>query len=177
MTEALDRQAEALLRLRVLVLALGESAHAKWWRSQFFTEAGLRFLERLYPRTYGAAAIRAATPAARNLHDASIGRGGVYHLFRLPEDLERQIHTLTGNGDAGKIVADVTPILADRASLLQRLETFATDPPASAMGPQRLGTSKDLRRPDVTATIAGAYLYAFRNNGRVFPYFVSERTS
>lgn len=40
-----------ILRLRAVVLALGESAAPAWWKTEFMNETGPRFLERLYPRT------------------------------------------------------------------------------------------------------------------------------
>lgn len=48
------------LRLRALVLALGECSRPPWWKTEFMNETGLRFLERLYPRTSFQAAIHAA---------------------------------------------------------------------------------------------------------------------
>jgi hypothetical protein len=52
---------------------------------------GLSFLQRIYPRTFVAAAIRSATRIAQKEHDARIGRGQVMHLFRLPQASERAI--------------------------------------------------------------------------------------
>ncbi len=48
------------LRLRAVVLALGESASPAWWKTEFLNETGLRFLDRLYPRTSVHAAVHAA---------------------------------------------------------------------------------------------------------------------
>ncbi|MCX7634437.1 MAG: BrxE family protein, partial [Syntrophales bacterium] len=53
-----------ILRLRAVVLALGESASPAWWKTEFMNETGLRFLERLYPRTTFQAAVHAAGKAA-----------------------------------------------------------------------------------------------------------------
>jgi hypothetical protein len=57
------------LRLRALVLALGESTTPAWWKTEFMNETGLRFLERLYPRTSFQAAVHAAGKAASDAHD------------------------------------------------------------------------------------------------------------
>jgi len=48
------------LELRILVLTLGETGHAGWWKSKFMSPIGLSFLERLYPRSTFAAAVRSA---------------------------------------------------------------------------------------------------------------------
>ncbi|MCH7912320.1 MAG: BrxE family protein [Deltaproteobacteria bacterium] len=175
MVDSLERQSGALLHLRVLVLTLGEAPHAKWWRTQFLTETGLRFLERLYPRTYGASAVQAAGAAARILHDSSIGRGGVYHLFRLPDSLEQRIHSLMLGGNAETIVTELKPVLGDRVALQERLSAFATDTVEAQNGPQRLGNSLDLERPKIVEKIAAVYTQAFQKNERVFPYFDVER--
>ena len=53
-----------VFRLRALVLALGESTAPAWWKTEFMNETGLRFLERLYPRTSFQAAVHAAGKAA-----------------------------------------------------------------------------------------------------------------
>jgi hypothetical protein len=87
------------LRLRALVLALGESATPAWWKTEFMNETGLRFLERLYPRTSFRAAVHAAGKAACDVHDKAVGRVGVYHLFRLPEALETEMNRIPPHTD------------------------------------------------------------------------------
>lgn len=172
-----DAVAETILRLRVLVSALGGSAHARWWRTEFLTPAGLRFLERLYPRTSHSAAIHATAAAARALHDSSIGRGGTYHLFRLPERFEGQVRTLAGNGFLDQVVRDLLPSLETREPLLARFDGLSPELPESEPGPQRIGSVRDLRRNNgVVARWAGAYFHAFRSEYRVFPYLEVEKS-
>jgi hypothetical protein len=88
------------LRLRALVLLLGETAVPVWWKTEFMNETGFRFLERLYPRTYYRAAVHAAGKAACEALDKAVGRAGLYHLFRLPESLETELHTFTPSDNA-----------------------------------------------------------------------------
>ena len=73
----------SILQLRILVLSLGEAHHAGWWKSQFLSPTGISFLERIYPRSKFAAAVRSATRAALTIHDTNIGKGEVFHLFRI----------------------------------------------------------------------------------------------
>lgn len=176
MTELVEQHVESLARLRVLVLVLGGAGQARWWRTEFLTNAGLRFLERLYPRTSPAAAIRATGVAARDLHDSSIGRGGVYHLFRLPEPFEGQLHSLAGRGFFDEILRDLGSSLDAREALLTQFEGLATELPETEPGPQRIGSVRDLRRGNLMGRWAGAYLQAFRKEYRVFPYVEAERT-
>lgn len=176
MTEPIEQQSRYFSRLRVLVLILGESGHAKWWRTQFLTDAGLRFLDRLYPRTSCSAAIQAASVAARAIHDSSIGRGRVYHLFRLPDPLEGHLHALATEGYLDKIVAELSPSLDDKEALLARFDSLSTDQPEVEAGPQRMGSIRDLKCGSLLGKWAAAYLHAFRSDYRVFPYVEVERT-
>lgn len=176
MTELIERQSQSLARLQVLVSVLGDAAHAKWWRTEFLTAAGLRFLDRLYPRTSCAAAVRATGVAARELHDSSIGRGGVYHLFRLPEPFEGRVHALAAGGFFDQILRELGPSLESREALLAQFDSLATELPETEPGPQRVGSVRDLRRGNLLGRWAGAYLHAFRKDYRALPYVEAERT-
>lgn len=170
------QQTESLARLRAFVSVLGGAAHAKWWRTEFLTAAGLRFLDRLYPRTCCAAAIRATGVAARELHDSSIGRGGVFHLFRLPDPYEGQLHALAMNGFFDQVLGDLGSSLEDGETLLAQFESFGAELPEMQPGPQRIGSVSDLRRGNLLRRWAGAYLHAFREEYRIYPYVEAERT-
>ena len=173
-TRSVPRQIETLVRLRIVVSVLGEAAHAKWWRTEFLTAAGLRFLDRLYPRTNRTAALHSAGTAAREMHDTSIGRGGVYHLFRLPEPLEGQYRALARDGHVDELVREIEPILGDRTALLTQLDVLAGGGPEAAPGPQRIGNVRDLNNGASLGRWASAYGHAFRNDYRVFPYVETE---
>jgi hypothetical protein len=177
MTQVIEQQTEWLARLRILVAVLGEVPHAKWWRTDFLTAAGQRFLNRLYPRTSCAAAIRATSVAARGLHDSSIGRGGVYHLFRLPGPFEAQLDAMAWRGFFDQIIRGLNSSLDASDSLVAQIESLAGgDLPESEPGPQRIGSVRDLGRGVLLEKWAGAYLHAFRKEYRVFPYVEAERT-
>ena len=156
-----------LLRLRILVLTLGETRHAAWWKSQFLSHTGLSFLEHIYPRSTFAAAVRSAGRAARAVHDANVGKGDVFHLFRLSRDMERRIDaTLTEQSRA--LQTRYHPLLEERAQLLGALEVLAGEAPAgSSVGPMRLSAKPGEWAP----AMAAAYWQAFRDGTQVFPYF------
>ncbi len=162
-----------LLKLRILVLALSESHHAAWCKSQFLSHTGLSFLERIYPRSTFAAAVRSAGRAAQAIHDANVGRGDVFHLFRLSRELERQIDAaLTGQSQT--LQTQYHPLLMDREQLLEALEPLAGDAAAgSSVGPARLPA----RPGEWVPAMAAAYLQAFRDGTQVFPYFEAEKVS
>ena len=160
----------SLLDLRILILALGEAHHAAWYKSQFLSPIGLSFLERIYPRSTFAAAVRSVGRAARAVHDASIGTGAVFHLFRLPRQTEREIDAVLDERST-ELVDRYRPLLADRASLMHALQemagasTTASDPPL--VGPVRLSAG----RAEQVSTMAAAYCGAFQQDTQVFPYF------
>ena len=169
---------QSLLHLRILVLTLGEARHAGWWGSQFLSSVGLSFLERIYPRSTFAAAVRSASRAARAVHDANVGKGEVFHLFRLPRQTEQEIDSALAEQATG-LAAQYSALLADRAALLQTLETMTTALPAieasslvTAVGPLRLSVN----RRDWAPALARAYHSAFQRDVQVFPYFEIERT-
>jgi hypothetical protein len=66
----------------------------------------------------------ASCEAARRVHDARIGKGRVYHLFRLPHVTEQKLqrHALTGDAMA------LATAFESKDKALQTLETLAREP-------------------------------------------------
>lgn len=163
------------LRLRALVLALGECSRPPWWKTEFMNETGLRFLERLYPRTSFQAAVHAAGKAASDTHDRSVGRVGVYHLFRLPESLETEMNRMPPNSDEGFFSA-LRAALGHPERLMELLIPLCggagTD---GAPGAKRIGTEKDLMTVAGFEKTAAVYHHAFAQGKPGFPYFAAEQ--
>jgi hypothetical protein len=67
-----------LVTLRLIAATAGERVVPSWWRTQFLTEAGLRSMRRIFPRTALGSALACVTEAARAEHDSRIGIGGVF---------------------------------------------------------------------------------------------------
>lgn len=162
------------IRLRALILALGESSKPAWWKTEFMNETGLRFLERLYPRSPVRAAVHAAGKAACEAHDRAVGRVGVYHLFRLPESLEMEIYSLpTFEND--EFVSCWRSCLGRREDLMEMLSTLCGDqkPAASIAGPKRIGTERDATEIKTLVMAAAVYRDAFKQGKPAFPYFAA----
>ena len=165
------------LRLRALVLALGESTTPAWWKTEFMSETGLRFLERLYPRTSFQAAVHAAGKAASDAHDRASGRVGVYHLFRLPESLEAEMNRISPDFDE-EFVSRFRAGLGHPDKLMELLASLCSGAAGTdvAPGAKRIGTDKDLMTADGFEKTAEVYLHAFAHGKVGFPYFAGDRS-
>ncbi|QVL35510.1 BrxE family protein [Aminirod propionatiphilus] len=163
-----------VFRLRALVLALGESTAPAWWKTEFMNETGLRFLERLYPRTSFLAAVHAAGKAASDTHDRAVGRVGVYHLFRLPESLETELHRMPPD-PADDFFPTLRNALGRPGELMQLLAPMCGGEGADASpGAKKIGTDKDLMTTAGLRRTAAVYHAAFVRNKPGFPYFTAE---
>lgn len=158
------------IQLRAVVAALGELSHNRWWESQFLSHTGLRFLQRLYPRTALVAAIRAATRVACKKHDTTIGQGEVYHLYRLTPAFEHQLEIILQQ-EMTDLNALLYPLLDNQMALTSHLDSLTAGLKAQAVkGPYQI----TVVGPDLVNRLAATYQAAFSHNTVVFPYFTAE---
>ena len=164
--------------LRVVVLAMGECVEPTWWKTQVLNEAGLGFLQRIYPRSFFRAAAHAAGKAACLVHDDAVGRIGVYHLFRLPENLEIDIYRLLPEMDE-QLSTSVLPHLGNPESIQVLLSSMcdSSDTNKKIVGPVRIGSSSDLFEGSTYSKIAAIYNKAFIQGKPSYPYFVLDAAS
>ncbi len=165
---------ESAATVRVLVGALGELGETPWWRTRYLSDTGLRFLERIYPRTAFAAGVRGCRIAARGVHDESIGRGEVFHLFRLPQSFERDIENELTAGFGQRLLEELHGMLGDADRLRGCLLDLAEKGQQVKPGPWRLDEG-DSAKPETYRRLAGAYAAAFERNERVFPYWEAPK--
>ncbi len=162
--------ADGLLELRYVVASIGEAN--RWWRSTFLSPTGFSFLQRVYPRTFVAAAVRSASEAARLEHDARIGRGQVVHLFRLPAALERTLDDALRGLD-GSAQAKHREVLVAPQGPLDLLRQFAAGRTVNGgtEGPINCGSAMRLQEPAGLPLLAAHYLAGFEAGRQVYPYF------
>ncbi len=153
--------------LRLLVGYLGEKEQMGWWQSSFFTQGNSAFLNPLFGRTQLLAQCNGVTRAAALVHDDRIGVGHVYHLFRLPEDMEQGLHQALHDPELGRVL----PEDANATLVLERLGAFASGADAPGTGPVRVGGNADLGSVDTWKKVAGLYVDAFQQTKEVYPYF------
>jgi len=163
------RQIELYATLRILVAFLGERDQFNWWDCSFLNAIGRKYVAIICPRSFLAAACNAATEAARSAHDSRIGKGRVFHLFRLPQTMEQKIHRKLFHNDVGHAQAWLT----SKDTALQQLEQMAAKPDSTSVGPVLVGKSAALTLPATPGLLAGLYLDAFRTERRRMPYFIT----
>jgi hypothetical protein len=155
-----------LIRLRTLVGFLGEDDQFGWWDTSFLSDTGQRFLQRPFPRSAFTAGLHSVTVAACRLHDTSVGKGEVTHLFRLSPAKEQEMSELLRDTTPNQILADVQ----DRETALESLNEMSRVI-SGTTGAVRVGWRGDLLTSDGLGQVAGYYHMAFTSDERVFPYF------
>ena len=157
------------LNLRLLVGYLGERSQFAWWSTTFFDASSRAFLEPVFAKTSRLAKYHGVVEAARQLHDSHLSVGA-YHLFRLPEEMEQDLHVYMRDG------ADVQALLDglnSKDTAVAALEGVAGKAGVLKEGPVAVGKIQDLDAADTIAKIATAYLPAFRKDARCYPYLTS----
>lgn len=159
-----------LLQMRLLVGFLGERAQFAWWPTAFFEPSSRLFLEPVFAKTSRLAQYHGVVEAARRLHDEHLNVGS-YHLFRLPEEIEQDLHLIVQERD-GESVA--SPALQSMDGALDALKNRAGGRSSPAEGPIVVGSIGELDSPSAAQAVAGAYLSAFMQNTKTYPYFASK---
>ena len=157
-----------LLQMRLLVGFLGERAQFGWWPTAFFESSSRLFLEPVFSKTSRLAQYHGVLEAARRLHDEHLSVGS-YHLFRLPELVEQDLHALV-QSSVGQELAEKTPQNKDAA--LKALQRLAPEGGKLSEGPAAMGNITEIASPQVLDAIAGTYLAAFSRNAKTYPYLV-----
>lgn len=161
-----------LATLRAVVGFLGEKDQAGWWPSTFFAAGSNAFLAPVFGRTQTLAQCTAVTQAAALVHDERIGVGHVYHLFRLPEDVEQRIHAALHEPE---LIAKVGEAVADRDGAIDFLREFVGSTTGAGVGPTRVGDLDDLRSTERWRDVAAQYVRGADSGVEVYPYF-ADRT-
>lgn len=160
---------EQLLQLRLIVGFLGERSQFNWWPTAFFEASSQSFLEPVFSRTVHLARYHAVLEAAKQLHDNHLNMG-CFHLFRLPEEVEQDLHILVKTG-FGKEVAVHISDNQERALVL--LSQISDKKAHVNEGPVAVGSILNLDSTETLNAIAAAYQSAFMKDTKTFPYLVS----
>jgi hypothetical protein len=160
-----------LALLRFVVGFLGEKNQNNWWPSNFLNASTKKMLEFTFPRTANIAQYEAVSAAAAKVHDESIGVGKSFHLFRLPEFLEKSLlDEIQSDNENNKFES----IIISKEEALLALNDLAGSASLSGEGPMNIGQVNDHQWNQSISQIASAYLQAFNANQKAFPYFQGE---
>ena len=157
-----------LLQMRLLVGFLGERAQCAWWPTAFYEASSKLVLEPVFSKTSRLAQYHGVLEAARRLHDEHLSVGS-YHLFRLPEEVEQDLHVAMQSG-VGEELASQAP--QSKEAALDALKQLASTGGTPGVGPMAIGGIKDLDSSDTLEAIAAAYLSAFTQDAKTYPYLV-----
>src|SRR4051812_7479682 len=148
----------SILRLRLLVGFLGERAQFGWWPTAFYEPSGRLFLEPIFSKSPHVAQYHGVLEAARRLHDEHLSVG-TYHLFRLPEEVEQDLHILMQSG-----AEELSPaaLLRDQQTALDVLNSMAGSAKKDGVGPVSIGNVGDIANH--LTEIASVYRSAFLSN-------------
>lgn len=164
----MDTHLATILQIRILVGFLGERAQHGWWPTSFFGDYSMRSLEFVAPKTATLAQYHGAVEAARRLHDEHLSVGS-YHLFRLPEEVEQDLHALVQSAQGAAVIRELPK---DKETALSSLTKMANAGVAAAEGPVSVGSISALGDSDTAKAIAGVYLRAMSTNVKAYPYLV-----
>jgi hypothetical protein len=155
-----------LLKVRLLVGFLGERAQFGWWPTAFYEASGRLFLEPVFPKTTRLAQYHGVIEAARRVHDEHLSVGS-YHLFRLPEEMEQDLHALLQAEPDNLFSAG---FCQDKSVALDDLRSVASDAKSNVSGPVSIGKVEEINNH--IQKIAAVYHSAFNSGAPSFPYLV-----
>lgn len=158
----------AILKTRLLVGYLGERAQYTWWPTAFYEASSRMFLEPVFSRTFRLAQYHGVLEAARRLHDEHLSVGS-FHLFRLPEEVEQDLHNLVQRPEADEFALRQ---MRSKDSALGSLKDLTSEVSVKGVGPTAIGKIAELDAPKTVKAIAAAYLSAFSHDTRAYPYLV-----
>ena len=164
MGNLMDSALLQVLQVRLLVSFLGERAQFGWWPTAFYDVSGRLFLEPIFSKTPQLAQYHGVVEAARRLHDEHLNVG-TYHLFRLPEELEQDLHILVQGG-----AEELSPavLFRDTQTALDALIAKAGSAKKEGVGPVAIGNVDNIAIH--LKDIASVYAAAFSSNAQSFPY-------
>ena len=158
---------ERIAELRLLVGYLGEKDQFNWWGSGFMAPTSEAFLSPIFPRTTWLAKYHGVAEAARIIHDERIGVGANYHLYRLPDSLERSAAAAV---DGASKLDELREAVQSREAALNRLRQLAGPDTDKAEGPVSVGDSSEDQFEIPLSRVAAYYLMAFQAGIQAFPF-------
>jgi hypothetical protein len=165
------KQSDTLRRIiviRYLVGFLGEKSQCNWWSTSFYTPSSVRFLEPVFSRTTPAAKYHGAVEAARRFHDENLSVGS-FHIFRLPEEIEQDLHELVQTQSLDLFAPS---LIMDRSTALDSLSNVTGRMTDEPVGPVFVGKIGELRTSAFLNKVSEIYRQSLSSNTQALPYLV-----
>ncbi|MFH2063610.1 MAG: BrxE family protein [Pseudomonadota bacterium] len=157
--------------LRFCIGFLGENRQHSWWDSSFLSATSKAFLSPIFNNKCLSAQYYGVKEAATLVHDEHIGIGkGVFHLFRLPEIHEIEMHRFLDDPDTK---TDLQEIIKNKDAAEQFLSEFGEEAGEQAAGPYLMDDTSKILTHKSWKKVAAQYASAFKNNYKTFPYFTT----
>lgn len=152
---------------RMLVGYLGEKQQATWWGSSFLSSSSKAFLAPIYPNSIAMAQYSGVCQAASIVHDEHIGVGRHYHLYRLPDSLERSLLKCVQDNKFSECLAQ---FLSSQETAINRLKELGADHADKEEGPVAVGDYSDEKLDMLIKKARAHYLAAIQQEYKTFPY-------
>lgn len=160
---------QQIVLLRYLVGFLGEKSQFNWWPTSFYDTASIRFLEPVFSRTAPLAQYHGMMEAARMFHDENLSVDS-FHLFRLPEEIEQDLHELVQTRLAELFNSN---LISNQETALNTLSTVSNGTALEPVGPVLVGKIDELRSSALLNKIGAIYQGALSSNTHALPYLVA----
>ncbi len=162
-----DDVIKLIVELRLVVGFLGEKSQHNWWSSNFIGATSEAFLAPVFSRTTMLARYHGVCEAAMLVHDELIGVGANFHLYRLPDSLERAAAKELANNDTQE---QLSLVLVTSNAAQMRLNELASADINKAEGPVVLGSYADADLKQLLLKSASHYSCAFNEGYKCLPY-------
>jgi len=152
---------------RMLVGYLGEKHQASWWGSSFLSSSSKAFLTHIYPNSIAMAQYSGVCQAASIVHDNHIGIGRHYHLYRLPDSLERSLLKCIQDIEFSE---SLNQFISTKETAINRLLELGVDSITKTEGPIAIGDYSDDELDVLIKKARAHYIAAIQQDYKTFPY-------
>ncbi len=160
---------QQIIKLRYIVGFLGEKSQFGWWPTAFYDTSSRLFLEPVFSKTAPLAQYHGVVEAGRRVHDEHLNVGS-YHLFRLPEEIEQNLHAMV-QAKLGELFD--SELTSTTEAALRALGEHEAGGAQTVEGPFLVGEIGNLLSAAMLGKLTKIYRNAFSTNTQAFPYLVS----
>lgn len=135
----------------------------------FLSSSSHSFLSPIFPKSVVLAQYSGVSRAAALVHDEHIGIGSHYHLYQLPDSLERSAFSYLRDDRNNEIIQ--AKLKSRESAMIWLRDLLGKDEYLlEAEGPVAIGDYSDSSLELLIKQALGYYLVAFERNLKVFPY-------